>query len=343
MAAAREKFRLSLQTKVLVVVLTFLVLLPAITLWIVNARMEQQMEDEALGTLATADSFFLKSLDNRSQNFLTHYASVADEARFRVTAGLADPKTMEALLGSELEDSPEDRAALLFFNAAGELLASRRRASSIDLGRFARAADAITRAALGGEKAAGVIGFDGNVYHVISVPVAAPGRGPVIGALTVAIHIDDATVKELKLSRTEILLAVNHQVAVATISGPELPKSLVQQLASAPEPVGADRGRNVQSVIIAGEHFMARPGELDAPGAAGSGLHYVMLSSYEQRLRDLEGTRRTLLGLSAAGILVSALVVLVCPPPHPPAPGTARQRRGGRARGFFPAHHAFFQ
>jgi two-component system sensor histidine kinase VicK len=38
-------------------------------------------------------------------------------------------------------------------------------------------------------------------------------------------------------------------------------------------------------------------------------IHYVLLSSIEQRLRAFEETSRALLGLSAAGILVSALVV----------------------------------
>jgi two-component system, NtrC family, sensor kinase len=304
-----QRFWLSLQAKVLIAVLSFLILLPAVTLWIVNDHMQRQMEDEARQTLVTAEAVFLKSLDNRSRNFLAHYGSVAEEARFKVTAGLADPKTMDVLLLSVLEDSPEDHRAILFFNAKGELFAGRRRASSIDLERFARVAATVARTALGGEPATAELGFDGDAYHVIAVPVSAPSRGPVIGALVVAIHINEATVKELKLPRTEILLAVNHQVAVSTVAGSELPQLLLQEVSAPAERTGPDRGQNVQRIIVTGEHFMARAGEIDGAGPAQAGVRYVMFSSYEQRLRALEEIRRTLVGLSAAGILVSAFVV----------------------------------
>src|SRR5471032_609279 len=130
MTTSGQRFWLSLQAKVLIAVISFLILLPAVTLWIVNDHMQRQMEDEARETLVTADAVFLKSLDNVTRNFLAHYGSVAEEARFKVTAGLADPKTMDALLLSVLEDSPEDHRAILFFNTKGELFAGHRRASS---------------------------------------------------------------------------------------------------------------------------------------------------------------------------------------------------------------------
>ncbi len=315
MANSRRRFRFSLQTKVLIVVLGFLVLLPAVTLWIVNDHIQQQMEDEALRTLTTAEAVFLKSLDNRGRNFLTHYGSVVEEKRFKITADLAvtgeraEPKTMNGLLSNVLEDSPEDHAAILFFDARNELIAGRRRASSIDIERFAQAAAAVTRKALAGDPATGVVGLDGNAYHVISVPVAAPTSGPLTGALTVAIHLNEATLKELKLPRTEILLVIDNRVAVSTVPGIELPDSLLRQAAPPSDPTEAAPVQSVRRVIMAGEHFMARAGDIDAAGPGRQGIHYVMFSSYEQRLQALAQTRRELVGLSVAAILVSALVV----------------------------------
>ncbi|MDB6168523.1 MAG: hypothetical protein JWM88_1387 [Verrucomicrobia bacterium] len=315
MADTSRLLRLSLQTKVLIAVLGFLVLLPAVTLWIVNSHIRQQMEDEALRTLTTAESVFLKSLDNRARNFVTRYASVVEEKRFKITADLAataersDPRTMNGLLASLLEDSPEDHVAMLFFDAKGQLIASRRRSAALDIEKFSATVARVTRAALTGEPATGVAGLDGKAYHVVAVPVAAPTTGPLTGALMVAIPIGEGTLKELKLPGTEILLVIDNHVAVSTVAGIALPDSLLVSGGPAAGDEAGGRAQSVRRVVVAGEHFMARAGDISVTSAGRQGIHYVMLSSYEQRLQALAETRRTLLWVSAAGILGSALVV----------------------------------
>jgi signal transduction histidine kinase len=303
MAAALKRFRLSLQTKVLVAVLGFLVLLPVLTLWIVNDHMERQMEDEARQTLATAEAVFLKSLDNRSRNILERYRSVVEEARFKVTAELADRRTIDGLLLSVLEDSPEDHAALLYFNDQGDYVTGRRRSSATDLEKLARESAELRKKALAGEAGAGVVGYDGRVYSVLTVPVTAPNRGPQVGLLTIAIMLGESALQDLKLPRTEILLLADARVVVSTVATGALPQSLVAELT----PAGRDM--NARRVVVAGEHFMARSGDLNAMAPGESGIRYVMLSSYETRLQALVQTRRTVMGLSIAGILVSGVVV----------------------------------
>jgi hypothetical protein len=151
MADSPRLSRHSLQTKVLIVVLAFLVLLPALTLWIVNDHIQQQMEDEALRTLTTAESVFLKSLDNRAHNYLTRYSSVVGEMRFKITAGLAtsaeraDPRTMKGLLNSLLQDSPKEHVALLFFDGKGQLIANEYRPSAVDISRIAESVAPVAR------------------------------------------------------------------------------------------------------------------------------------------------------------------------------------------------------
>lgn len=296
-------FRLSLQAKVLVAVIGFLVILPVVTLWIVNDRMRQQMEDEALRTLTTAEEVFLKSLDNRASNFLSRYRSVAEEARFKVTAELKDKKTMDELLASLPEDALENPDVILYFTRDGDQLAGHPRTSSIDMEKFGRAAGAITRLALAKEPATGSIGFDGKAYSVVSVPVLE-SNNTLAGALTVGIRIGEMTVKELKLPGTEILLVVDGHVVASTVPGTERPETLLREVAATGQRSEAGRG-----VTFAGEHYMARSGEIAAPGPAQPSVRYVMLSSYEQRLLGLQETRRTLVELSLAGIIVSALVV----------------------------------
>ena len=85
MPTTAGKLRLSVQAKVLLVVLGFLVLLPAVTVKIVDDALGRQMREEARQTLDTAEAVFRKSLDARADNFLSRYRSLAGEARFKAS------------------------------------------------------------------------------------------------------------------------------------------------------------------------------------------------------------------------------------------------------------------
>ncbi|MGH7945202.1 MAG: hypothetical protein ACREH8_24445 [Opitutaceae bacterium] len=135
-----------------------------------------------------------------------------------MTAEIGDPKTLEGLLGNLLQDSPDEHEAMIFVTDAGTM-AGRRRASSVDLAHFAEAAGRCARLALAGEPSFGTVAFDGRMYSVIVVPVSAP-TGAVAGALAVGIRISESTIKELRLSRTEILLVHGTEVLVATLPEP---------------------------------------------------------------------------------------------------------------------------
>src|SRR5690349_19187829 len=122
--AARDtrSFRLSLQAKVLVVVLAFLVLVPAITLWLVNRHVSRQVQDESRLTLETAEGVFRQSLEIRSRNQLVRYRNIVHEPRFRAVAQLADAKTMTAYLHDLLDEMSADSEVILFIRNDGELL-----------------------------------------------------------------------------------------------------------------------------------------------------------------------------------------------------------------------------
>ena len=80
---------LSLQTKVLLPVITVMVLLLAITIWLVNWRITQQLQTEAAQTLATADGVFKNSQRIRARNLLQRYRNVPNEPRYRAVFQLA--------------------------------------------------------------------------------------------------------------------------------------------------------------------------------------------------------------------------------------------------------------
>ncbi|MES1167201.1 MAG: hypothetical protein ABUL68_04290, partial [Pseudomonadota bacterium] len=71
MAQPAQKVRLSFQLKVLLPVLAALVLLPAVTLWIVNGYLSRQMQEEARQSLQTAEAVFLNSLDIRARDLVS--------------------------------------------------------------------------------------------------------------------------------------------------------------------------------------------------------------------------------------------------------------------------------
>jgi len=65
MPSFRRSLRLSVQTKVLIPVLGFLVLLPVIMAWLVDDRIANQAQVGARRALATADSVFRQGLDGQ--------------------------------------------------------------------------------------------------------------------------------------------------------------------------------------------------------------------------------------------------------------------------------------
>jgi two-component system NtrC family sensor kinase len=305
---ARRRIRLNFQTKVLAAVLVVLLPLPALTVWIVSDRIGLQMLDEARQTLLSAEDTFVKSLEIRARSILSRYQVVANEARVKVTADLADQRTMERLLRDLLNEASEDNAVILFVTERGQRLAGVSRGADLRVDDFERAASEVTHTALVGEPATGSLGLNGRAYNVISVPVTAE-KGPLVGAITVGVLISDPTVQQLRSPRTEILLLADGQVTASTLKDSDHHAELLRQI-TLPDP-GAKRvatPRNVQRVLLNGEHYLALTGIAD-PARSSQGFRYLLLSSYELRLHSLEETRRTLVALGIGGVLLSVVLV----------------------------------
>ncbi|OHE87883.1 MAG: hypothetical protein A3G75_08855 [Verrucomicrobia bacterium RIFCSPLOWO2_12_FULL_64_8] len=305
MNESARRNHLSFQAKVLMPVLGILVLLPVITLWIVNDYISRQVLAEARQTLATAKNVFLDQLDNRSANLLARFRNVVTDPRFKAVAQLRDPDTMTAYLRESWEDLHAEYELIYFTTANGQVLPGARRDPAITYADFEQAAAVLTRRALGGEQGAGTISLNGRAFNAVSFPVFVSDKGPPVGALTTGIRVTEADVQKLKtLTGTEILLAADAGVAAATIREPDLPPGLMQ-LITAPVAAG---GIQRTPVAINGEHFLALSGDYQRTDPS-QGFRYVLLSSYEARLLALENTRTTLIEISAAGILISGFVV----------------------------------
>ena len=306
MSVPRKKLRLSVQAKVLGVVVGFLVLLPVAAVWVVNDSLNRQVREEARQTLEIAEAVFVRSLDARAGNLLSRYQNITGEARFKVTAGISDAKTMARLLHDVMANSPGEHEVLLYSTQADGLLAGERREPAPANASFAEAAAAITAAAFAGESAAGSVLVEQRLYNVVAIPVTNEG-GAVLGVLTAGVRLGADAFRELRLPHTEVLLVIGGRLAASSLERPSGGRDALQRLAErvvAPETEG---GRSF-SVEVNDEHFLAVAGDYQGRRAR-AGVHYVLLSSTEPRLRALEETRRTLLGLSLAGIVLSVMVV----------------------------------
>ncbi len=302
-SAAGRIPRLSVQTKVLIPVLAFLVLLPAITLWIVDDHITQQVQVDSRQTLATADTVFLKSLEIRADDLLARYRNEANNPNFRALTLKQDARaTINAYLGDLLEKFSGDEVAL-YFNRQGELLSSARKDTTSAAQDFERAVTNLVRPALTGELGSGSVSLNGKVYLVVAVPVFVSENSPLQGVLVVGSRLGESTVQEFKaLTNTEILLISDaKQVAATTIQSPDLDAAVIREATF----TGAHA---VLPVTVNAEHFLAMAGTY-GNGGSQPGFRYVLLSSYEQRMRSLADTRRTLVGVSLLGILLSGAVV----------------------------------
>src|SRR4051812_32027146 len=156
MTQPEHQLRFSFQTKVLGPVLAVLVLLSAITLWIVDQSISDQMQEEARHTLATAETVFKQTLEFRSRDLLTRFRNAANEPNYRAIGQLAasnDPlarDTVSKFLFRQLDQYGEDYDALLLTASEGpSQVASRHDGDSAE--GWIKSTAALTRSALQGE------------------------------------------------------------------------------------------------------------------------------------------------------------------------------------------------
>lgn len=301
MTPSRSALRFSFQAKVLAPVLAFLVLLPTVTLWIINRHISDQALAEARQTLSTADAVFRNSLDILERGLATRFRGVVNEPRFKAVAQLQDARTMSDFLRSSLEEFGGDIELVAYSVEPGTLLAGARKETRLDFETFLRVTGEIASDAFEGEVGTGTVFAGGRSYSVVAVPVTSGDRLTVAGVLTIGLNFGNSTLQELKsLTRTDIVVFTAGRAMASTLPY-EMPGEPVgERLRQVP--VGAHR---VMPREIQGEHFLALSGDYRvAPGSPG--FSYLLLSSYEGRLQALRETQFKLVGVSFVGILISA-------------------------------------
>lgn len=292
--------RISVQAKVLIPVLLFLVLVPAITFWTIDDDMRRQVKADSEQTLATADSIFAKLLEIRASNLVTRYSNEVLDSRFRAVAELGDPQAMSRYQSDLLGRSADDEVAL-FFNEKGRLVSSWHKDSAAQMQDFEKMALNLVPATLGGQINVGSAALGGKTYLFAAIPVSVTENGSMLGVLVVVNRIGVNAIQEFKaLTQTEIvLLGADNQLAASTFQNEELGAAVTADIT---------RDHEVTALLVENEHYQAIGGQYRNT-ASLPGFRYVLLSSYEQRLQAQADTRRALIVVSLLGILLGSVVV----------------------------------
>src|SRR5882762_4483201 len=296
-------FRVSFSTKVLAPVVATMIALAALTAWTVNRLITQQFQNQAALTLRTAEAVFQGSQEVFKQNLLKRFRNLVKAPQYRAAMQTGDIKTLK----QQFQDMPQDQDVdvVLFTSASGQTLVREKRdpAIAIPFAEFERRSGLAVRQALENEESADTIHVGNWLFGVVSIPVLSPA-GKLLGALTFGSRIETKEFKDATSS--EIVLLADGNVLAATLPGKELNDEYAMLFKASVS--GADKSPPLRKVLLKDAHYFCSAGHFrtlnaeDKPG-------YLLLSSYEEQLRDLQSKQQTLIFESTFAILLGVVVV----------------------------------
>lgn len=303
MSPARPSFRFGLQARLMAAVLSLLVLLSTLSLWVVDRRMSAQTREDASLALTTARDYFVNALDNRAEALAARHRNLLNDSRLQRVIRLSDAPTTRAFLRDVLDELADETVALVLVPPESAAPVGARRDPAIDI-------DALVATASPALSAAAQTGFGtqlsaiaGRAFNLVALPVHVP-EGGLAGVLLVAKELGQPALLGLRPPRTEVLLLSDHRVVASSLRDQAAETAALSLFDRAsPAPVG-----EVRALLVGTEHFLALSGHHDL-GPGRPGLDFVLFSSFEQRLLELERTRQTLLTLGLVGVALGALLV----------------------------------
>ena len=310
MEKLRAKIIVSFRAKVLLPVLAVMVLLLAVTVWVVNGRITQQVETETRNSLSTADAVFRELQLLRSKTRLLRFRNLPNEPRYREALQTPYPAIIRAQLATALAEQGVD--FILFtpdFAPPDAPPLIQKRDPLNPSGAFAAASAPSVQFAFRGEPKNDTIRVGEKIYEVLSVPVFDGDRG-LIGVLTFGEEIGLSVAQEFsRMTRGPILLLAGGRIVASTVAATRLGQPLERlfpEFSGTPQPIEASA--RARKVVLDGERYFCSGGRF--PSLSGdASLGFLLLSSYEQPLQTLHAMQRLLLTVSCAAILLGSTVV----------------------------------
>jgi signal transduction histidine kinase len=299
----------SFRARVLVPVIAVMVVLLAITAWVLNERITRQFEVEATRALTAADEGFRDWQQNRAKNLLLRFGDLRNEPRYRAAFQTGDSPTVRAQLGDLLNVVDQDVKIVFFTTVKEEVIASAKRDPLISPMDFESASTELVHGALRGEEKVGTLHIGEKLYDVASVPVFDSSGDP-MGALTFGLELGDGAAVELsRFTRSQIVLLANDQVVVSTLLTSDSKARLTGLFADLVATPGKSKnGLRIKQETFDGQHYYCSAGRFASSGGDGA-PGYLLLFSYEDSWRALLTTQQILLGANGLAILLGTLIV----------------------------------
>jgi signal transduction histidine kinase len=304
--AAWRSVNLRFQTKVLIPVVSVMVLFLAGTMWMVNRRIQTQLQSENQLALLNTESLFASFFERHAKDLVRQFSAITNEPAFFSIAQLfngSDVKRARETMQVFLEGPQfKETSIALFADPAGQWLVGAAREP------FTAACAPLVKSVLETNgPATGVVQVNDSLFEVVVAPSSLP-NGSLLGALVVGLELGDATARQWKTSNSQIAFIANDTVAASTFGDASLKPALLKeyQLLAATAP--ARREAQDVSLILQGSHYAALPGQFErliGQGRAG----YLVLSSYEQSWQAFQQTQRVLFLFSLAGLALGAVIV----------------------------------
>src|SRR5215471_2627833 len=293
MEKLRTHPKVSFSTKVLVPVVTSMVLLLGITVWVVNHRLTEQFQADASRSLARADGEFQNAQRNRAKNLVQRWRNLRNDPRYKAVLQNGHGSTLlRAIEDLSQLTADQNVDVAIFTSDTGKVLFKRKNDPQISIGDFETNSTFAVKRALQNEETVDVIRAGEQLFDVVSMPVIE-GSGTLIGALTFGSQIRNADMSEFSLSaQSHVVLLADGCVLASTVAADPNQDfaALFTECTVAPRPGTAP----IRRIILGDEHYFCSAGRFSSLSGSSS-LGYLLLCSYEQPLRTLQGTRQMLL------------------------------------------------
>lgn len=305
MEKSNSKLRISFQAKVLVPVLAILILLIAITTWVVDWRMTKQFEGEASERLSRSKLVFEKFQDFHSESLLSRYRPSATEPRMKAVAMLDDPTTVRDIFSKEINPRNVGTDVILFHSEKLPNPEKFSRDRTIDLEEFESNSLPSVSLAFREEAANNAVILAGDrLFNIVSVPVSVSDH--IAAVITYANEIGDEFARDIsQMTGSEIVFLADNRVIASTL--PEEQRKIFGENLEKFSTDHPDLSTGIK-INLAGKHFFSRASVFktgDTP------LQYILLSSYEEQWRMLQKTQRILFGVRLAGLALAASILWV--------------------------------
>ena len=305
MEKLRDTLHVSFSTRVIVPIAATMVLLMAITVWMVNHRLTEQFQDDAARSLDRSEAEFQTARKVRIRDLIQR-KKLRTEPRYKALLQSGDTATIaDEFKRSLLSDQEVDVA--LFTSDTGQVLIRLKGDPQIPMSEFEeKSAEAVARA-LDGEEIIDTFCAGEQLFDIVSIPVS--GRdGSLIGTLTLGSAIRNNDVREFRASSYSEIVLLADQRVIASTAPPDPHLDFPRIFKDCLSPPAPSTSRvPIKEIMLDGGHYFCSAGKFRS--LSKGTLGYLLLCSYEQPLRSLHGTQQTLLSVSAMGILIGTAFI----------------------------------